>query len=210
MRAYEAAADAPCLVLGHGAGAGEAHPWMVRVASGLAHRGVSVLTFNFPYIEARRRVPDRPPALEAAWRAAWQEGARRAQGPLFAGGKSMGGRMASQVAAAGGFDPAPVGLVFFGYPLHPPGKPHQRRDQHLPGLTYPLLFLSGSADPFGTPDEFRALMNQLPVADLEILDGGDHSLIAPKRQDPTGRLLEHALDTAASWITRVAGPPAAA
>jgi len=230
------------LVLAHGAGAGSAHPWMQRVAAGLTARGVAVVTFDFPYIRAGKRVPDRQPVLEAAWREAWRDATARATGPFFAGGKSMGGRMASVVASRGatmkeaaskgaamkeaasrgaamnggaierraatgedphgphGFVPKPCGLVFFGYPLHPPNKPQQRRDAHLPAIDVPMLFVHGERDPFGTPDEMRALVSGLPRATLRMVAGGDHSLAAPKRADPGAARLEEALDAAAAWI----------
>src|SRR6188472_161742 len=117
--------DAPVLVLAHGAGAGSAHPWMRGVARGMAERGISVVTFDFPYIREKRRVPDRGPVLEEAFGVAWAEALTvandggRTPSAYFAGGKSMGGRIASQVAAKHGLVPEPRGLVFFGYPLHP-------------------------------------------------------------------------------------------
>lgn len=114
----------------------------------------------------------------------------------------MGGRIASQVAAQAGFDPAPTGLIFFGYPLHPPAKPQQRRDAHLPKVAAPMLFLHGTRDPFGTPEEMQQLVASLSGATLEIIDGGDHSLVAPKRADPAGKSVEHAVDIAVRWIAR--------
>jgi predicted alpha/beta-hydrolase family hydrolase len=201
MREYPTTAqDAPTLVLAHGAGAGHDHPWMRRVAEGLAARGVRVVTFNFPYTEAGRKVPDRGPVLEEAYSAIWREVAASANGPAFAGGKSMGGRMASHVAARHAFTPPPAGLIFFGYPLHPPGKPEQRRDKHLAAIDVQMLFLSGTTDPFGSPDELRELMKALPLAALELFDGGDHSIVAGRRADPNGQLLERAMDTAAGWM----------
>jgi hypothetical protein len=200
LREYPGTAVAPTLVLAHGAGAGHDHPWMTRVAQGLADRGVRVVTFNFPYVEEQRKVPDRGPVLEDAFAAVWREVVSAAAGLVFAGGKSMGGRIASQLAARGGFDPAPAGLVFFGYPLHPPDKPWQRRDRHLASIEAPLLFLHGTRDPFGSPDEMRGLVAGLPRATLEIIDGGDHSLVAPKRQDPKGASLERAIDLAAAFM----------
>jgi predicted alpha/beta-hydrolase family hydrolase len=195
-------AGAPTLVLGHGAGAGQSHPWMTRVATGLAARGVTVVTFNFPYVEAGRRTPDRAPALEDAFGAVWREAAAEARGKIFAGGKSMGGRIASQAAARGLLDPSPAGLIFFGYPLHPPNKPAQRRDRHLPDVGAAMLFLHGARDPFGTPDEMRELIARLPGAQLELIDDGDHSLVKPKRVDPRNESIDHALDVAVAWITR--------
>jgi len=192
------------LVLAHGAGAGSSHPWMTRVAAGLEARGIQVVTFDFPYIQARKSIPDRAPVLEAAWRDVWRGVTERATGTVFAGGKSMGGRMASMVAAhrdSNGFDPAPAGLIFFGYPLHPPAKPQQRRDAHLPHVRVPMLFLHGTRDGFGTPDEMESLAATLPNVTLRLCDQGDHSLVAPKKSDPRGQLLEEAMDFAASWMT---------
>ena len=202
MHRYSAdSSTAPVLVLAHSAGAGEDHPWMKTVGQGLADRGVTVVTFNFPYKEVGRRVPDRGPVLEAAFAAAWTAVAGKTTATrLFAGGKSMGGRVASQVTARHGLTPAPAGLVFFGYPLHPPAKPQQQRDKHLPAIDVPMLFLSGTRDPFASPDELRTLVAGLPRATLELLDGGDHSLIAPKRVDPAGGLLGQALDRAGAWM----------
>jgi predicted alpha/beta-hydrolase family hydrolase len=201
VHTYETpAADAPTFVFAHGAGAGETHPWMIRVAEGLAAHGIRVVTFNFPYMEAHKKVPDKGPELEQAFARTWREIAAHARGPMFAGGKSMGGRIASQTAAKAAFDPAPVGLVFFGYPLHPPAAPKQRRDRHLPSITQPMLFLHGTRDSFGSPEEMTALMQTLPTATLQLIDGGDHSLVAPKRQDPEGRSVDTAIDAAARWI----------
>jgi predicted alpha/beta-hydrolase family hydrolase len=205
MRDYPASdSSSPLLVLAHGAGAGHDHPWMTRVASGLAARRIAVVTFNFPYMDAHRRAPDRAEVLEEAFRSAWSEVQSRLgtdpaalKRPMFAGGKSMGGRIASQAAARGLFDPAPAGLVFFGYPLHPPGKPAQRRDRHLLNITVPMLFLHGTRDPFGSPDELHELTTRLPASTLEIITGGDHSLVASTRDTSS---IEHALDRAANWI----------
>ena len=172
---------------------------MRQVARTLGDLRIDVVTFNFPYIDAGRSAPDRAPILEARFIDVWRRTAAGARGPMFAGGKSMGGRIASQVAARGGFDPAPAGLVFFGYPLHPPGRPEQRRDAHLPNIQVPMLFLHGTRDPFGSPEEMTALVAGLGArARLDIIDGGDHSLVAPKRTDPAS--LQRAIDTAAQWM----------
>jgi len=173
---------------------------MQRVARGLEARDVHVVTFDFPYMAAGKRVPDPGPVLETAFINEWKRATAGNPGPWFAGGKSMGGRMASQGAAKSGFDPAPAGLVFFGYPLHPPGKPDQRRDKHLLSITVPMLFLHGARDGFGSPDEMETLVSGLASASLEIIAGGDHSLLNPKRSDPEGRSLEHAIDVAAQWM----------
>lgn len=202
MRSYDAGSGAPALLLAHGAGAGQDHPWMVGVARGLAARGVRVVTFDFPYIAAGRRLPDRGPVLERDLSDAWSAFCRDAgRGvPCFAGGKSMGGRIASQVAARHGLDPAPAGLIFFGYPLHPPGKPDVRRDRHLSSTGVPMRFVHGTRDPFGSTAELEDLVRGLERASLQTVPGGDHSLAAPRRTDPDGRALAVALDAAAAWM----------
>ncbi|HXW04169.1 MAG TPA: alpha/beta family hydrolase [Vicinamibacterales bacterium] len=198
---YATDTAAAALVIAHGAGAGQKSPWMVRAARGLQARGVSAATFDFPYMAARRKVPDRAPVLEAAWRDAI-DAARAAFGtlPLFIGGKSMGGRMASHVAAqpASGI----AGVVLFGYPLHPPGRPDQRRDAHLPAITVPVLFVQGTRDAFGTADDVRALLPRMPTATLHEVPGGDHSFKVPggtARQQPA---FDAVLDATAAWILR--------
>lgn len=184
VRRYPAAAPAgPCLILAHGAGAGHDSPFMVAFATGLAGRGIETCTFNFPYMEQGRRAGDRPEVLEACWLlvAATLRQAIGAR-PLFIGGKSMGGRMASRIAARPESEPLDLrGLVFLGYPLHPPGRPRQLRVEHWPALTRPALFVQGERDPFGTPDELR---EHLPSyggrATLLAVEGGDHSLKPPR------------------------------
>lgn len=188
----------PVLLLAHGAGAGELHPWMRRTAEGLAARGVTVATFNFPYMQAGRKVPDRGDALEAALAEAWREligGPAAGAAPLFVGGKSMGGRIATQAVAHARLRPVPAGIVCFGYPLHPPSKPTVRRDAHLPALGCPVLFLHGTRDPFGTPAEMTEMSAAVPRSTLHLVDGGDHSLTVRGRDS-----LSEALDVAAAWI----------
>jgi predicted alpha/beta-hydrolase family hydrolase len=191
------------LILAHGAGAGQRSAFMVGAARALAERGVVTATFDFPYMAQGRKVPDKGPVLEEAWRAVITEAAGRADlagRPLFIGGKSMGGRIASQVAAAGGLPIA--GLVFFGYPLHPPGKPAQRRDAHLPAITAPMLFVQGSNDAFGSADEIRALLPRLNAATiLHEVAGGDHSLKVPARGGRTpASVLADVFDVVAQFI----------
>jgi uncharacterized protein len=190
------------LLLAHGAGAGQMSPFMVRVATGLAERGLSTATFDFAYIAAGRKVPDRAPALESAWRDAMATGRSRFGGlPLYIGGKSMGGRIASHVAAQAGSGPL-AGLVFLGYPLHPPGRPEQRRDAHLPAIAEPMLFVQGSRDAFGSGTEIRELLRSLQSAELEEIEGGDHSFKVPggaARQEP---VLSRIMDTVAAWARR--------
>ncbi|MGE3512510.1 MAG: alpha/beta fold hydrolase [Vicinamibacterales bacterium] len=178
-RVYRATGTAQAaIILAPGAGAGQGHPFMVGYARALAGSGFDVVTFDFPYMREGRRVPDPAPVLEAAYRSAiaWtrQEHVSAHRG-LFIGGKSMGGRIATQVAAS---DPTlPIaGLVLLGYPLHPPGRPEKRRDAHLPRLGRPALFIQGSRDTFGSPDELReALTTVVPAPTLHIVEGGDHS-----------------------------------
>ena len=170
------------LLLGHGAGAGQASPFMVSFAAGLAARGVDTITFNFLYTEQGRRAPDTNNKLEACYRAAIEaaRGLRKVKANrLLIGGKSLGGRIASQVAAAGMDDLA--GLVFLGYPLHPPGKPDQPRAAHLSQIRAPLLFVQGTRDPFGTPAELRSVIARLKLrAAIHEVAGGDHSFTVPK------------------------------
>jgi uncharacterized protein len=179
---YRCAVDDTCahatLVLAHGAGAGQLSTFMVDFATALSDMGVDVVTFNFPYTEQRRKIPDRAPVLEACYRAVIAaartelDSARRA---LFVGGKSMGGRIATQVAAADRGVPI-AGLVLLGYPLHPPGKPTERRDKHLPSVQRPMLFVQGTRDAFGTPDELSPILASLsPPATLHAVPQGDHS-----------------------------------
>jgi predicted alpha/beta-hydrolase family hydrolase len=168
-------------VLGHGAGGGQRTPFMAAAAHALATRGIDVVTFNFPYIEQGRRLPDRRPVLEACYRDVIAHVRRERDVPstrLFIGGKSMGGRMATHVAAATDATDhvAPAGLVLLGYPLHPPGKPHELRDVHFPFIRCPVLFVQGSRDTFGTPAELTTSVAKLQVRhDLHVVDGGDHS-----------------------------------
>jgi predicted alpha/beta-hydrolase family hydrolase len=192
---YRAAKPTAALVLAHGAGAGQTSPFMVRVSKGLTDRGISTATFDFPYMTAKRHVPDKPPVLEEAWRQAIDEAARAFAGlPLFIGGKSMGGRIATQVAAASA---GPVrGVVLLGYPLHPPGRPQQRRDAHLPAVTVPMLFVQGSRDTFGTAADIAGLLPSLARATLHEVAGGDHSFKASGKKDT----LEPIMDTVAEWI----------
>jgi len=189
---YAAAGEATLgatLILGHGAGAGQRSVFMVDFAHALSRLGIDVVTFNFLYAEQGRRIPDRAPALEACYAAvidtvyAEVESARRA---LFIGGKSMGGRIATQVAAA---DPSLrlAGLVLLGYPLHPPGKPAERRDKHLPAVGRAMLFVQGTRDAFGTPTELEPVLGALhPAAVMHPVTNGDHSFKLSKR-DPAAQ-----------------------
>jgi predicted alpha/beta-hydrolase family hydrolase len=199
---YPATHPVAALVLAHGAGAGQKSAWMVQAAQALADRGISCATFDFPYITAGRKVPDRAPALEAHWRAVVDDARTALDGlPLFIGGKSMGGRIASHLAAQG--VEGVRGLVFFGYPLHPPGQPEKRRDAHLPQITVPMLFIQGSADTFGNEAEMQALVPTLQNATLHNVTGGDHSLKVKGGAKAVAAAFASAMDTAAAWVTSV-------
>jgi predicted alpha/beta-hydrolase family hydrolase len=172
------------LLLGHGAGANQESDFMVGFAEALARRGIFNATFNFLYTEKKRKAPDRAPLLEACYGAVLRDLlASDALGgaQLFIGGKSMGGRIASQLAA--GCELAIAGLVFLGYPLHPPGNPEKLRAEHLPRVRAPMLFVQGTRDPFGTPAELAPYLPKLSAGTtIHIVDGGDHSFKVPKKQ----------------------------
>jgi predicted alpha/beta-hydrolase family hydrolase len=176
---------------------------MVRFARGMAARGLSTATFDFPYMSAGRKVPDRAPVLEAAWWSAI-DAARNQLGdvPLFIGGKSLGGRIASHIAAQG--CPGIAGLVFLGYPLHPPGKPDQRRDAHLPSIAEPMLFVQGSRDAFGTAAEIRELLPRLQRSTAHEVFAGDHSLkITGRPGVKQDDVMGDVMDVVMGWIQSV-------
>lgn len=194
---------ADCLLaLAHGAGAGMRHSFMETMAAGLGERGVATLRFQFPYMEAGKKRPDAKSILAATWRAAIAAAAPLAKGrPLFIGGKSMGGRIASEVAAAGATERI-AGLVFFGYPLHAAGKPSTDRAAHLGSITAPMLFLQGTRDALANLDLIREVTSALGRgARLHIIDDGDHSFRVRKRsgRDDAAAWAE-ACDTAATWM----------
>ena len=194
------------LILAHGAGADQASSFMVRFATSLAARGLDTVTFNFVYTEQRRRLPDRNDKLEHCYRTVieavrsgkFHDHAGRRK--LVIGGKSMGGRIASQVAAAG--QEGIAGLVFLGYPLHPPGRPDKLRSKHLPDIRAPMLFVQGSRDAFGTPEELRAALGGLEVAaDICVVEDGDHSFKVPKRSAISqDQVFEIVLDEIVRWM----------
>ncbi|HSB08370.1 MAG TPA: alpha/beta family hydrolase [Blastocatellia bacterium] len=191
------------LILGHGAGAGQESGFMVSFANELATRGIDAVTFNFFYKEHGRGAPDKNDKLEECYRAVIEEARghkKLERNQLVIGGKSMGGRIASQVAASGVGDLA--GLVFLGYPLHPPGKPDQLRAKHLPNIKAPMLFVQGSRDSFGTPDELRPIIKRLPApTKLYVVEGGDHSFKVPKSAGLTqDEVYASVLDEIANWL----------
>jgi predicted alpha/beta-hydrolase family hydrolase len=194
------------VLLAHGAGAGQRHPFMTATARGLARRGLHVMTFDFPYMSAGRRTPDKPAVLEQAVADALTAlRSRREVGNLaiIVGGKSMGGRIASQ-AAARGLLPGVKGLFFLGYPLHPPGRPAQTRDKHLTDVPVPMLFVQGTRDTFGTPDELAPVLDRVGArAELMVVSGGDHSFKAPKSEGSQTEIHERILEALSSWFHRV-------
>ncbi len=207
---YAAAApvSGAALILAHGAGAGQHHPFMTAFATAVAALGFDTVTFNFPYTEQHRKLPDRAPVLEACYAAVIRDTRQRlasAERCLFIGGKSMGGRMATQLAASDATLPV-AGLVLLGYPLHPPGNPAKRRDAHLPAVKRPMLVIQGSRDAFGTPDELHPVFDPLaPPCTVHVIDGGDHSFKVPRagteRQAATDDEIRR---TAVRWMEDIA------
>jgi uncharacterized protein len=184
------------IVLAHGAGQGMNSPFMNYFHTELAKRGFLSVKFNFEYMQAKRRVPDPQPKLQARYRSVIEE-IMSAYAPrrLIIGGKSMGGRVASYIAS----DTSAVGgLVFLGYPLHPPGKQDQLRDQHLYALKLPMLFISGTKDTFADRDLLENVVAKIGThATLVWVEGGDHSL---KRGRKDGESLMFAVETVERWM----------
>lgn len=192
-----------CLVLAHGAGAGMTHKAMEATAAGLAARGIATLRYNFLYMERGSRRPDAPALAHAVVRAAVAKARELAPTtPLFAGGRSFGGRMTSQAQAKEAL-PDVRGLVFFAFPLHPAGKPGHERAAHLGDVQIPMLFLQGENDALASLDLLKPVVAGLGArATLKLIPHADHSFHVPAR---TGRkdaeVLEEILDAAAEWIT---------
>jgi predicted alpha/beta-hydrolase family hydrolase len=198
-------------ILGHGAGANQASGFMRMFAKGLAARGLDVMTFNFVYMEQGRSVPDQKPKLEACFRAVIEAALKHKKlknNRLVVGGKSMGGRIASQVVAAEEKDPfvkEVAGLVFLGYPLHPPGQSTKLRVEHLEHVGKPMLFVQGTRDALGTPEEIQPYIKDLrPAAKVYAIEGGDHSFKAPKKFGlPQERIYEAAMDEIDRWVRTI-------
>ena|SRR6266436_3229709 len=194
-----------CYVLAHGAGAGMAHPFLAAMADGLAERRIATLRYQFPYMEHGSKRPDPPKVAHAAVRAAVLEASSLVpELPLFAGGKSFGGRMTSQAQAATPL-PGVRGLVFLGFPLHPPGKPSDERGRHLFDVHIPMLFLQGTRDELAHLGLMEALCKQLGArATLKEFHDADHSFHVPAR---TGRkdavVRNELLDELADWTNRI-------
>ena len=196
------------VVLGHGAGASQTSGFMRMFAKGLAARGLDVMTFNFIYMEQGRSVPDQKPKLEACFRAVIDAALKHKklrQNRLVIGGKSMGGRIASQVMAEEGkeaFADDVAGLVFLGYPLHPPGQSAKLRVEHLEHIHKPMLFVQGTRDALGTPEEIQPYIKNLrPAAKIYSIEGGDHSFKAPKKFGLSpDQIFEAAMDEIDRWV----------
>jgi predicted alpha/beta-hydrolase family hydrolase len=169
------------LVLGHGAGAGMLHSFMESLAQALADQGIGTVRYNFPYMEQGRKLPDKAPlATETVARVVDYAYKQYPGVPLLAGGKSFGGRMTSHYAAA----EAPTflrGIVFYGFPLHPPKKPDTSRADHLPAITLPMLFLQGTRDALAEWPLIEAVCKTLPTATLVKIEGADHAFAAGKK-----------------------------
>ena len=194
-----------CYVFAHGAGAGMTHPFMAAIADGLAERGLATLRYQFPYMEQRSKRPDPPKIAHATVRAAVREAARLLPAtPLFAGGKSFGGRMTSQAQAA-----APLegvrGLVFLGFPLHPAGKPSDERAKHLFDVCIPMLFLQGTRDELADLKLLEPLCHKLTQTNkgvtLKLFAEADHSFHVPARTGrKDGDVRNELLDYMTEWI----------
>src|SRR3989449_1037007 len=196
-----------CYVLAHGAGAGMTHPFMAAIAEGLAERGIATLRYQFPYMEQGSKRPDAPKLAHATVRAAVAEASRLVpELALFAGGKSFGGRMTSQAQAESPL-PGVRGLVFLGFPLHPPGQPSDERGKHLFGVQVPMLFLQGARDDLASLLLLRPLIERLGArATLELIADADHSFHVPAR---TGRSNEEVftgmLERLVAWMEIIGG-----
>lgn len=195
---FEGPGDGTLVILGHGAGAGMDSSFMRYAAEALAARGHLVCTFNFLYTEAGKRAPDRQAVLEETFEAVLRAASGKGNGKVVLGGKSMGGRIASHVATGSAVD----GLVFFGYPLHPPGKPERIRDAHFKDISCPMLFIEGTRDPFcplGTLE--RSVTGLRTRVEIAVIEDGDHSF---KVRKSSGRSTEDAwtevVDAADSFL----------
>ncbi len=201
------------LVLAHGAGAGHSHPFMTNYATALAARGITVVTFNFPYMEKQRRTPDRAPALEDAFRRAVAGAVAHPEvtaSKLFIGGKSMGGRIATHLGAnleQWPEAPRPSGVIAFGYPLAPPrSKRTGDRVTHLKLLAVPTLIVQGTRDPFGGPDEIKEAIADAaapPPIDIMTVEGGDHSFAVLKSSGRDQQAVHAEIqDAVVEWMLR--------
>lgn len=193
------------LVLGHGAGAGMAHPFLEKLATELANEGIATLRYQFPYMEERRRVPDRPDVLLSTVAAAVRLATEaEPELPLLAGGKSMGGRMTSQAASENPLG-CVKGLVFFGFPLHPPNRPSTKRAEHLAKVGVPMLFLQGTRDTLADLTLLRPICEKLESrASLHMIPEADHSFHVLKKSGKTdAEVMTELAQTAAAWANKL-------
>lgn len=191
------------LVLAHGAGAPMTHPFMQNLAEALAAQAIATFRYNFPYMEESRHIPDRPPILTATVAAAVQAAQKSLPNlPTFAGGKSLGARMSSQAAAQGLLPDTTHGLIFFGFPLHPPKRPETKRATHLADVKIPMLFLQGTRDTLADLTLLRPIVKKLSKrATLHIIDTADHSFHVLKSAKKTDQeILQELAATTATWI----------
>ncbi len=187
----------PSILLAHGAGTNQDHPGVVGLRDGLSGRGHQVLTFNYPYTERGQKRPDRQEKLLACHRAAADWLRVRDEAVVMAG-RSMGGRMATYLAAEG---QSCLGLVLYGYPLHPPGRPERLRKDHLADVSVPMLFFSGDRDSLATPELFDRWIRPLPLVTSEIIHQADHSFRIPMRSGWTKEsLLEWMAGRTSEWV----------
>ena len=194
-------------VMAPGASLGHDSKFLVTFGELLSERGLDVVTFNFPFLQRGSKRPDGAPKLESCYRAVMNKVAATpalANQPLLAGGKSMGGRIASFLAARpGGFDQRVSGLIFLGYPLHAPQRPEQLRVVHLPDVRVPMLFVQGTRDPFGTPLQLEPVLSTLETpARIHKVMGGDHSFGLPRKwvgAEP--QLFDTAARAIVEWVT---------
>jgi predicted alpha/beta-hydrolase family hydrolase len=194
-------------VMAHGAGAGMRHQFLERVSASLGARGVATFRYQFPYMDAGRNRPDAPPILEETVRAAvMKAGEIVPELPIVAGGKSLGGRMTSSAAATAPLDRA-RGLVFLGFPLHPPGQPGTHRADHLQSVDVPMLFLQGTRDGFARLDLITDVTSRLKsLATLHLVEGSDHSFGVPKRAGRSqDQVTDELADAIVGWARALSG-----
>jgi predicted alpha/beta-hydrolase family hydrolase len=197
-----------CYVLAHGAGAGMSHPFMAAVANELSERAIATLRYQFPYMEQGAKRPDTPKLAQATVRAAVAEASRMVpELALIAGGKSFGGRMTSQAQALSPL-PGVRGLVFLGFPLHPPGRPSDERGAHLFDVKIPMLFLQGTRDPLANTELIQGLVQKLGSrATLKLFQDADHSFHVPARAErKDAEVIAEMLDALAAWTKTVVRP----